>query len=379
MGFLTGQPLDFRGVAIRLDPSWVFVALLVPGGLASGYGPGAWTDISAPTRLMMACLSFAGLVAAVAVHTLAHAVAARWASHDIRALVLFPFGGRSEPQGPSRRPVQDVVLGLAGPAAVFLLSGLLVTAAAVWRWSAFQETVAQVLLMQATLAAIVALFNLLPAPGLDGARLLDAVFRASSGATAPDGQSGVPLGTALAMIGCIAMALGHVFTGLLAFLLGRWFIVAPVVLTQSEGKPDAKPRCVIADVMTVNPVTVSPDMTLAHLVNQFVLKHDLSFFPVVEKGDLLGMIDRHVLARIDRDNWANTRISDVYVDLAHDRVLSPGTSLRSLLALVAETGQHKFLVAEGRRLIGVVTLADLFAGAIRDAPANRASKRTLAS
>ncbi|MHA6324260.1 CBS domain-containing protein [Roseivivax sp. CAU 1753] len=118
-------------------------------------------------------------------------------------------------------------------------------------------------------------------------------------------------------------------------------------------------RRTVADAMTRDPVTVSPDMTLAHIVDQIVLRHWIDVLPVVEDGHLLGKLDSNVLSGIERSCWDVTRANDIFIGLSDDRLLSPPTGLAVVLDLIARTGQRKFLVAEGHRLLGVITLGDL--------------------
>lgn len=119
------------------------------------------------------------------------------------------------------------------------------------------------------------------------------------------------------------------------------------------------PQGTVADAMTPNPMTVSPDMTLSHIINQVILRHGVSFLPVVEDGILLGKIDSGVLKSIDREHWNSTKANDIFVELGTDQTLSATTSIAAVLEMIADTGQRKFLVAKGRNLDGVLTLADL--------------------
>jgi CBS domain-containing protein len=104
---------------------------------------------------------------------------------------------------------------------------------------------------------------------------------------------------------------------------------------------------------------VSPDITLSEFVNQIMLKHRISFAPVVADGVLIGQIDKDVLAAIDRDNWTSTRVGDVFAGLDVASTLPPDLSVQDLLKRIAQTGTRKFLVVEDHKLLGVVTLANL--------------------
>lgn len=118
-------------------------------------------------------------------------------------------------------------------------------------------------------------------------------------------------------------------------------------------------RLKVSDLMAKNPVTASPDMTLAHVVNELFLRHWLSFIPVVEDGILLGAIDGGVVTGIDREFWHNTRVDDIFIVPTPAQLLTTRTPIAAVLKRIDRTGQRKFLITDGHRLRGVLTLADL--------------------
>ena len=115
----------------------------------------------------------------------------------------------------------------------------------------------------------------------------------------------------------------------------------------------------VRSVMKDNPVIVSPDATLSEFVNRIMLHEGVSFVPVVDDGVLLGHMDRTVLSGIDRDNWASTRVGDVFAGLDPAAMISPDMAVTDLMTLIPKTGRRKFMVTRDHTLVGVLTLADL--------------------
>ncbi len=115
----------------------------------------------------------------------------------------------------------------------------------------------------------------------------------------------------------------------------------------------------VSDLMSHRPVIVGPEVTLATLVNQIMLTNGISFLPVVEGDVLLGHIDWSVLSRIDRENWENTRVGDVFVGLDDSVMVSPDMHVQNLFALIQATRLRKFMVVRDHHLLGVITLSDL--------------------
>jgi CBS domain-containing protein len=113
--------------------------------------------------------------------------------------------------------------------------------------------------------------------------------------------------------------------------------------------------------MTRTVHATGPERTVRELVDDIMLSHGVGFVPVIEGGEALGYVDTGTVRGIDRDNWDATRVEDVFVPLSPDNRTTPREPLEHLLKRVAETGRRKFIVEEGRRFAGVITLSDLVA------------------
>jgi CBS domain-containing protein len=114
--------------------------------------------------------------------------------------------------------------------------------------------------------------------------------------------------------------------------------------------------------------TTGPERTVRDLVDEVMLQHGVGFVPVIENGQALGYVDTGLVRGIDRDNWDATRVEDVFVALAPEMQAAPDEPLEHLLGRIADTGRRKFVVTDGRRFAGVVTLSDLVAhiGVLRE-------------
>jgi CBS domain-containing protein len=104
-----------------------------------------------------------------------------------------------------------------------------------------------------------------------------------------------------------------------------------------------------------------PERTVRDLVEDVMLTHGVGFVPVVENGQALGYVDTGTVRGIDRDNWDATRVEDVFIPIAPAMRTTPGEPLEQLLKRIAQSGRRKFIVEDGRRFAGVVTLSDLVA------------------
>lgn len=176
-------------------------------------------------------------------------------------------------------------------------------------------------------------------------------------------QRATAIGSVLAYV---LIGLGLVEVALTGRFGALWIVIIGMFILASgkSAYEDMRMRKVLAgktarQVMTAAPVTVSPDETLSMLVEQYILGERVSFVPVVDQNVLLGYIDIDVLRSIDPENWAQTHVGDVFVNMSDDNTVNPDDTAESVLRQLMQTGRRKYLVASGHELLGVITLTDL--------------------
>jgi len=92
-----------------------------------------------------------------------------------------------------------------------------------------------------------------------------------------------------------------------------------------------------------------------------MLARHVSFVPVVSRGRVLGYIDRQALRGIAREDWPATPVERVMVAANRDNTLAPDTAVAEVIERMQRSGQRKFLVVQGRELVGVLSATDLLA------------------
>jgi CBS domain-containing protein len=147
----------------------------------------------------------------------------------------------------------------------------------------------------------------------------------------------------------------------------------------------------VKEVMRRNVRTIAPEVTLPVLEEAFV-KQGVSGFPVVDKGELVGIVSRSDIVRqLFLEHRAATTTSDFYLDeegfheiplvtfeQVADRVgerieqlkvkdvmsralvkVSPDQPLRVVAQMLTDNHVHRVLVTEDNRLLGLVSSLDL--------------------
>ena len=203
-----GIDLSLHGT-FWLLPAFVFLSAYLAGGL-----PAAVLN----TGVILAVFG------CVALHELGHALAARLYGIRTQDITLYPIGGVARLERMPERPVQEIVVALAGPAvnvviAVGLLAVLAADGLALGIWPSYQNPAHTFLARLMTYNVGLVLFNLIPAFPMDGGRVLRAVvswFTDRVTAT----RVAVTIGTGFAILfGVYGLLDGQFMLMILAFVL----------------------------------------------------------------------------------------------------------------------------------------------------------------
>ncbi len=157
-----------RGIQLSIHASFPFLPVYVAweGWRGAGWKGAAWS------------LSYLfALFACVTLHELGHAIAARRFGVKVPRITLLPIGGMAEMETIPRRPREEIIVALAGPAVNYVIIAVLmifVRFPANWPPTHFAFTTDEFFQHLVIGNLLMGVLNLLPAFPMDGGR----VFRA---------------------------------------------------------------------------------------------------------------------------------------------------------------------------------------------------------
>ena len=363
------------GIDVYLDWSLLIIFALVTVNLGGGVFP-AWHPDWSPATVWLTALGAAALFfASVLTHELSHALVGRTRGIEVPRITLFVFGGVAQMREEPKTWRAEFWMAIAGPLTSFAIGGLcLALVAAVADpialdpgdpASAFAALgpFATLLLWLGPINIILAIFNLVPGFPLDGGRVLRAALWGATGdlrrATRWASQAGQFFAWLLIVAG-LSMLLGlsvpvfgsGVVSGLWLALIGWFLNNAAVGSYRQLVVRDALEGVPVSKLMLTHVQSVSPDLPVASLVDDYVMSSDQRAYPVVDGERLVGMVCLQDVRKIPRADWPATRVRDIMTTKL--TVVHPSDPGSEALSALSRQGVNQLPVVEGGRIRGLV-------------------------
>jgi Zn-dependent protease/predicted transcriptional regulator len=362
MSFRLGRVLGFT---LRVDFSWFIVFFLVLWTFAIGVFPVELPGRTDLTYIGMAAITTLLFFASLLLHELSHSLVARSKGIPVEGITLFIFGGIAHMRREASDPGAEFLIAAAGPLASAALAAVLGGAMFVTQSLGLEPAVAMVLRQTALLNVAVAVFNLLPGFPLDGGRLFRALLWRITGkverATRIAALGGEVLGYALVVLGAWRAFTAHPMSGLWMVFVG-WFLRNAAVSSYREHVlagllGDAR----AGQIMTREPVTISPDLSLEAAFNQHFLQRRFAAFPVARNGKPLGVITLQQIRDVAVDDRPQRTVGETMAQVSRDWTVQSTDSLTRVLDGLRNSPARRVLVLDEGRLAGIITSGDVTA------------------
>ena len=365
------------GIELRVDPSWLFIFVLVGWSLTSLFA--AWhPDWSFATSLVVAITAALVFFASVLFHELAHSLVALAYGIPVRDITLHLFGGVSNIEKEPPTPGAELLMAIVGPIAsiglglaMLVLSALLIDIRTPDAAASAEVVVAHLGPLETLLVwlgpvnILVGLFNMLPGFPLDGGRVLRAIVWRVTGnlekATRVAGGAGQAVGWLFVVIG-LAMVLGFrapffgrgVTSGLWLAMIGLFLRNAAVAHLRSAAMDQALGGVQVADLMRTKGAYVEPRMPIRQLLDDWFLRHDELAWPVIQNTLFVGIVSVEDLRTTTPEDWATKTVSEVMTPAQKVVSATPDEPLPEALRKLAARGVKQLPVLEGGMLVGVL-------------------------
>jgi len=352
------------GFDVRVDASWVVLAVLVTWSLAKGWFPSTLKETYPDSYYwLMGAAGAIGLFASIIFHELSHSLVAKQYGLPISGITLFIFGGVAEMEDQPQSAKVEFLTAAAGPVSSLVLALIFYVINMIGTAGSWPVPVTAVTGYLITLNVLLALFNLVPAFPLDGGRILRAVlwwWRDNlRWATRVAARIGSLFSLFLILSGVLKVVQGNFIGGFWWIMIGMFMKRAAdmsyqqLIMTRAlQGEPVGK-------FMRTDPVTVPPRITVRELVEDYMYRYHYKMFPVTEGDRLVGCVSTRQVKELPREQWASTPVSAVMEQRSADNCILPDADATRALARMSQSGVSRLMVVSGEQLLGIVTLKDL--------------------
>ena len=350
------------GFQVKVDISWIIIAVLVTWSLAVGFFPHYLEGLRPVDYWILAVFGALGLFFSIVFHEFWHSYVARKMGLSIRGITLFVFGGVAEMEEDPKTPKSEFWIAIAGPLSSLFLALAFYLLFRLSTYTGLTEGVSSVFMYLALINLILAVFNLIPAFPMDGGRVLRAILwhlkKDLPWATRTAANMGSIFGFILMGLGLLNMLTGNLVGGLWYFIIGMFIrFVAQNAYRQLMIRNSLAEESV-RNLMK-EPVYVPGDISLRELVEDYVYKYHFKMFPVRDGDSLRGCITTRQVGEIQKENWPDILVREIMKQCSLENTVGSDDDVVKVLGRMNQTGLSRMMVVENGALMGIISLKDI--------------------
>lgn len=353
------------GFEIKVDFTWIFLAILITWSLADGFFPMQYPGLATTLYWLMGIEGAIGLFISIALHELGHSLVARRYGIPIKDITLFIFGGVANMEAEPKRPRDEFYMAIAGPITSGILALVFFGVHMAARAAVGPYPLLEVMGYLAWMNSILAIFNMVPAFPLDGGRVLRAILwdwkKDLRWATRISSSMGSGFGLLLIVLGIFSFMRGNVIGGVWWFMIGMFVRAASsmsykqLLLRRAlEGEP-------VSRFMQTEVIGVRPTLSIRDLVEEYVYQYHFKTYPVFDGPRLAGCVTTRGIESVPRSEWDRHTVGEFIEPCSEENSIGPDTDAMVALSKMNRTGRSRLMVVEGGELLGIVALKDLMA------------------
>jgi Zn-dependent protease len=299
--------------------------------------------------------------ASVLGHELTHSLVAMKQGEEVRSITLFILGGVAELKGEPESPSKEFSMAFVGP-----LSSMII---ALFFWSVsflfrdFSPPIWALTRYLGFINLIIGVFNLIPGFPMDGGRVLRAIIWRITGNLTKSTHIASTTGQAVAflfiMFGILLIFSKALFNGLWMIFIG-WFIHSAAArgykqVVMKDMLKDVKAR----DLMNREFETVSRDLLLQELIDEYILRERQRAFLVFDGGQLHGIVSLDDVKAVPKEDWATTGVGEIMTPKEKLETVLPEDDGTSVLAKLTAKDVNQVPVVKGESVEGMLCRSDV--------------------
>lgn len=335
------------GIPVRVDYRWFFVVVLYLWLSVESVPDDVAARIGTVAVWILGILTTIALLLSIFGHELAHALMARLEGIEIEEIMLHPFGGLARMKRFPDNPKTEFRIAVAGPVANFFFGVLFFIAMIIA--GAFNATAAATVFFLLFFGNILlAIFNLFPGYPLDGGRVLRAFLWHRSGNINDATRTSGRFGQLIAL----ALIAFGVFVAIWRrdMFTGLWTILVGLfLLDAATGVVASANSLKKASVADVmKPAfTIEPEISISHFIDHILPLHRQTAFLVAQNKRLHGILTLEDLKSLPRERWILTKAKDVMRPVTDELFVNSTATMSIADKLMQQNGTNSVAVVNG--------------------------------
>ncbi len=347
------------GIDVLVHVSWLVIFGLVTWSLAIGYYPPLLPGLTSAQAWVLGAFSAILLFASVLVHELAHSLLARHRGLEVDSITLFLFGGVSSLRGDAPRASTELLVAAAGPLTSFVLAALFLVGSAIAGDPRLAAVLGYLGLINALLGAFNLVPGFPLDGGRVLRALVWQITGDTRRGLEVAVAVGQLVGYGFMAWGVIQVLAGNAFDGIWIAVIGWFLQGAGAAQLRQVRSEAHLGAVRVRDVMRGDTTAVGPNTTVEALIETYLLPGNRRALPVVSDERVVGMVSVSDIQGVPADERATTRVADVMggrggvVTVTRDMPLA-----QALQAMLAGDFEQVPVVEDGQ-LVGMLTRADI--------------------
>jgi Zn-dependent protease/CBS domain-containing protein len=349
-----------RGIEVGVHYSWLIIFGLVTWSLGGFVFRQLLPGLQDLEYWVLGAIAALLLFVSVLIHELAHSFMALARGLDARSITLFIFGGVSNLGGEAKQPSTEFLVAIVGPLTSFALAAL----SALVAFVVDEPRAALVASYLTGINLLLGIFNLIPGFPLDGGRVLRAIVWTATGSLRRATEFAATVGKLVAYVmfgvGIYWFLVDNNVIGGLWMSAIAWFLHNAADASVQQMVFETRMRRVrVGDIARRDDTTVPPEITVAELVEDYLLPRNRRAVPVAVDGRLVGMVSVSDVQRVPPPERSRATVGQVMGGRDGLVTVQANAPVRDAIESLAEHEFEQLPVLDGDRLLGVVSRADV--------------------
>lgn len=343
------------GISIGAHYSWFLIFVLALWSLAVGYFPQQYPGWSRAAAWVAAAATAVLFFGSVLVHELGHSLVALRSGVPVNSITLFIFGGLAQLKREPPTPGAEFRIAIAGPLASLGLAVFFFALGRLPLGETVQATGAYLSRINLLLALFNMIPGFPLDGGRVLRSILWKWAGSYRRATRWASMIGQGVAFLFILWGVIMLFSGNLFNGIWIAFIGWFLNNAADSSYQSVRLKEILSSVQAGEVMSQNCPQVPPTLTLDRLVQDHILTSGRRCFFVSSGSGLLGMITLHQVKEVPRDRWPQVTVGMAMTPAAQLLSTPPDQNLWAVLQKIDESDVNQVPVIEAGNLLGVIS------------------------